>query len=227
MNDPERKRRAFISYSHEDRVVAAQLKELFTDLNIQAFLAHEDLEVSDEWRERILEELRSCEIFAALLSSNFLASRWAPQEVGFIISRPDVLIAPLSIDGTRSFGFISHLQSPRIPKDGLTPGFLVGPLARRLPRVILPVLIQRVASARGFRVAEERMQPLVPLFELFTPEEAETLASASVENNQIWPAYLCHTKYLPEFLRIQGENLSPRTRRALEYQLKHQQWYNE
>ena len=98
---------------------------------MEAFLAHDDLGVSDEWRERILEELRRCTLFVPLLSKHFLESKWAPQEAGFIVSRLDeVVIAPLSIDDTVSFGFFSHLHSPRIPpRDGVnrrTPGSAAG-----------------------------------------------------------------------------------------------------
>src|ERR1700730_11751287 len=109
---------AFVSYSHVDRAYGAQAKKVLAEFNIEAFLAHDDLEVSEEWRKRILIELRQCDFFVPLLSQNFLSSKWAPQEAGFIISRADVVIAPLSIDGTTPFGFLSHLQSRRIPNEG-------------------------------------------------------------------------------------------------------------
>src|SRR5687768_1855742 len=103
--------RAFISYSYEDRAFGTQAKDVLGAASIDAFMAHDDLEVTDHWRDRILEELRRCELFVPLLSEHFLRSKWAPQEIGFIVSRPDVVIAPLSLDGTRSFGFISPIQS--------------------------------------------------------------------------------------------------------------------
>lgn len=89
---------AFISYSHLDREYGAQAKRALGELGIDAFLAHDDLDVSDDWRERILAELRGCALFVPLLSANFLSSVWAPQEAGFIVSRPEVVIAPLSIE---------------------------------------------------------------------------------------------------------------------------------
>src|SRR5437588_631104 len=97
-SEPESLARAFISYSHEDRQVAAEVKRVLAEVGVDAFRAHEDLGVSDDWRGRILAERRGCAMFVPLLSMNFMGSRWAPQEVGFIISRPDVLIVPLSID---------------------------------------------------------------------------------------------------------------------------------
>jgi hypothetical protein len=218
---------AFISYSHADRKWGAQAKATFGEVGIQAFLAHEDLKVSEEWQERILEELRKCEIFVPLLSSNFLASKWAPQEAGFIISRPEVAIAPLSIDGTTPFGFLSHFQSRRIPAEGITIELLVAPLARLFPRKILPGMIQIAGDAGSFRYAEATMRPLVPLFPLFTPDEAQALAEASVENGQIWSAALCRSEYLPELIRTQGPNIKAKTLRALKYQVKNDAWYKK
>src|SRR5437867_544945 len=107
--------KAFISYSHQDRVFGAQAKGVLGEVGIDAFLAHEDLEVSEEWRKRIVVELRQCELFVPILSRRFLESDWAPQEIGFIVSRDDIVVAPLSIDGTVPRGFISHVQSRRIP----------------------------------------------------------------------------------------------------------------
>jgi len=73
------KRKAFISYSHKDREYAAQAKTALAEIGIDAFLAHQDIEVSAEWQERIKKELRACDVFVALLSADFLSSKWAPQ----------------------------------------------------------------------------------------------------------------------------------------------------
>ena len=200
--------RAFISYSHADRQYGAQAKAVLAEVGIDAFLAHDDLEVTDEWRARILDELRSCDLFVPLLSTKFLESKWAPQETGFIVSRPEVIIAPLSIDGTVPFGFIGHIQSSKIPAGGITRELLVVPLARRQPRQILPRLIQVAVDAGSFRDAEAKMRPLVPFFAELTPSEAQALAEGSVENGQIWDAALCRREYLPELVRTQGRPIS-------------------
>ena len=217
---------AFISYSHVDREYGAQAKAVLAEVGIDAFLAHDDLQVSEEWRDRILEELRRCDLFVPLLSANFLSSNWTSQEVGFIISRPEVAIAPLSLDATIPFGFLSHLQSRRIPAGGITRDLLVEPLAGRFPRRILPGLIRIVGDARSFHSAEATMRPLVEYFPIFTPAEAQALAKASVGNGQIWFARRCRGEYLPELIRIQGANLCPETLRALQYQVEHGRWYD-
>jgi hypothetical protein len=216
---------AFISYSHKDHKYGAQAKSALAEVGLQAFLAHDDISVSDEWRKRILEELNRCDLFVPLLSKDFLASEWAPQEVGFITSRPEVTIAPISLDGTTPFGFISHVQSRRITENGITLELLVDQLVERMPRKILPGLIRIASNAGSFRFAEARMRPLVPYFGRLKPDEAQALAEASMRNGQIWSASLCRTEYLPELVRRQAKNISPKTLRALKYQIANNEWY--
>jgi hypothetical protein len=218
---------AFISYSHKDRKYGAQAKGVLAEIGIEAFLAHDDIHVSDEWRERIIQELKRCDLFVPLLSVDFMASKWAPQEVGFIISRPKVPIVPLSIDGTKPFGFMAHVHSRPIPKEGITRELFVEPLARRMPRKILPGLIRTASDAATFRSAEAKMRPLVPFFSALTADEAQALAEASVRNNQIWSAGLCRTEYLPAFVNAQSKNINPKTLRALKYQIQNDEWYLE
>lgn len=201
------------------------MKAVLADFGVDAFLAHDDLAVSEEWRARILDELRTCDLFVPLLSADFVASKWASQEVGFIVSRPEVLIAPVSIDGTVPFGFIGHVQASRIPEAGITRELLVVPLARRQPREILPRLIRVAVDACSFRDAEAKMRPLVPFFGELSPAEAQALAEGSVENGQIWDASLCRTDYLPELIRSQHNNIHPKTLRALQYQIEHARWH--
>ena len=214
---------AFVSYSHVDREFGRQAKAVLGEVGIDAFLAHEDLKTSEQWKDRILSELRRCDLFVPLLSKNFLESQWAPQEAGFIASRPEVVIAPLSIDETTPFGFLSHVQSSPIRGNVITRELLVAPLAKSYPRKILSGLIRIAGEAKSFRDAEKKMRALDPYFSLFTAEEAQVLAEASVRNGQIWLASLCRGTYLPEFIRVQGSNLKPETLRALQYQVENEE----
>ncbi len=63
--------KAFISYSTQDKKYGAAVKAVLEEINIESFLAHDDVMVSEKWKERILAELRKCEIFIPLLSENF------------------------------------------------------------------------------------------------------------------------------------------------------------
>lgn len=40
---------AIISYSHKDREIAGEANEVLSEAGIEAFVAHDDIEVSEEW----------------------------------------------------------------------------------------------------------------------------------------------------------------------------------
>src|SRR5690606_12103029 len=91
---------------------------------------------SSRTRPCLLQELARCHLFVQLLSQHYLASTWAQHEAGYIVSRlsDGVVVAPLSIDGTRAGGFLGHIQSPSVGGNGITQVLLVEPLVPRYPR---------------------------------------------------------------------------------------------
>lgn len=103
-------KRAFVSYSTHDKFVAAEIAKAVRVLGLKPFLAHDDISVSEAWRDRILSELRTCDLFIPLISRDFKQSEWCQMECGYIIARPDVTVLILSIDGTWPFGFLSAIQ---------------------------------------------------------------------------------------------------------------------
>ncbi|MGO9018097.1 MAG: toll/interleukin-1 receptor domain-containing protein [Syntrophobacteraceae bacterium] len=217
--------KAFISYSTTDKQIAGRVKTVLSEHRINAFLAHEDISVSQEWKNRIVQELSQSAIFVPLLSAAFKQSDWASQEIGLAFASSDMLFIPLSVDGTNPFGFIAHIQSKRLPADGLYANLLIEPITSRFPHEIIPVLIERMASARSFRGAEASMSVLLPHFDKFTDGEINSFASASIKNAQIWSAADCCMKYLPVFLDKHWSRIDPQKREALEYQIKEQQWH--
>lgn len=118
--------RIFISYSVYDKVWGGRLKEFFDHYGIPSFLAHDDLQVSEEWKERIYAELKACDVFVCLLSRNSKVSDWCSQEIGIAFSREDVAFIPISLDGSPSYGFISHLQSTVIRGESEIENFIAG-----------------------------------------------------------------------------------------------------
>ena len=185
--------KAFVSYSTKDKVVAAKVRDVFVEHGIECFLAHDDLQVSEEWKERILEELLACDIFVPVLSQNFRLSDWGAQEIGVISGRRGVAVVPLSADGTVPFGFISNVQGKGIHIPGSLSELIIPPLLRKFPRLILPGMINRVRTAGSFRGAEAAMRPLVSHFSTLTDSELTELVDAAIENNQVWSAGECRS----------------------------------
>jgi len=198
---------------------------VLAEVGIEAFLAHDDLHVSDEWRARIIEELKRCDIFVPLLSASFIDSKWAPQEVGFIISRPEIAIAPISLDGTTPFGFISHVQSRNITSEGITRELLVEPLARRMPRAVLPGLIEITGKAGSFRTAEASWLLWLSILRSSPPPKRKrSLPRLSRTDRFGWPT-CARPNTCRNYSHHQAKNIDPKTLRALNYQIEHGEWY--
>lgn len=204
----------FIGYATTDRESASAVRTALREIGIECFLAHETLAISDDWRARIVEELGRIQIFVALLSKDFRASEWAPQELGCAFGRREVLILPLSLDDTTPFGLISHLHGLPLPET-VSREFFVPALAERFPRTVIPALIALLAEAVSFREAERLMKPLIPLFDRLTDAEIDAFVTASTANGEIWNATLCRSRYLPAFIKMHRARISPEKLEAL------------
>jgi hypothetical protein len=90
---------AFLSYQSADKEVAAKIKAILSRLGVESFLAHEDINVSEEWRLAILAELAKVDLFIPILSAHYYDSIWCKQESGIAAFR-EITIVPLSLDGS-------------------------------------------------------------------------------------------------------------------------------
>ena len=194
-NNPNKK--VFISYSVKDKEFAGKIKNILNYVGLESFLAHEDIDVSQEWADKILEEINHSSIFICLLSCNFLDSDYCLQETGIAASRDGVCIIPLSLDGSIPPGFLSKIQSSRIdperPKiEDLLPAFIKydKKLANR-------VLIDTIKSAPNYRSAESYCQLIKPILDELSDNEVAILIEACEENGQVYDAVWCAQAFFP------------------------------
>lgn len=205
---------AFLSYQTADKAVAGRLKSILAGEGITAFLAHEDIAVSDEWRLKILEQINQADMFICLLSKDYFNSPWCVQESGIAAYRKDIAVIPLSLDGSIPQGFISGYQSVKIDPDKITIRDLIPAFLKHDFSVGIKLLIEVVAKSRGFRSAEENFQQILPYLPNMTDDQIKTLLECSAENSQIHHASLCAREYLPPLLKSHG-HLLKRTTRAM------------
>ena len=102
---------AFISHSNLDLPLAERIAYALPKFGLTGFLAHRDLESGTEWREEIQRRLRESAVLIAVLTQNFVASKWTDHEVGFAVGRY-VPIVPFDA-GVAPYGFMAHIQSLR------------------------------------------------------------------------------------------------------------------
>lgn len=193
--------------------MAARVRDALSSANIQSFMAHEDIPVSDEWRQRILVEIQRCDMFVCLLSSAYLGSAWCIQESGIAAIRQGMTIMPLSIDGTKPPGCISNIQSTKIDPSTVWLTNLVPGIANHDFPLAFKYMLKGLAQAKSFRSAEDEFKALFPFVERLTPEQAVQVLRVSIQNGQVLNANLCAKQYLPPIFRQYGHLLL-----ATEYQ---------
>ncbi|MFA4888772.1 MAG: toll/interleukin-1 receptor domain-containing protein [Candidatus Omnitrophota bacterium] len=176
----------FVSYSHKDRNIAGQIKESLEYLGFDVFLAHEDIKPSTEWQERILKELRTRDVFLAVLTDEFRGSEWTGQETGIAFAADKLIIAlKVSID---PFGFISKFQALKFNKD------IVSETSREIIHTIaekkditklINSLIQGFSKSRSYTEANEKVVYLKKLESKFNEDQIMEIIRASFNNSQI------------------------------------------
>ncbi len=101
--------RIFLSHCSSFSIEAGKLKENLRLLGISSFVAHTDIQPSKEWRQEIQRALKTMDVLAPLLTSDFHLSEWTDQEVGIGVNR-GVPIISLKY-GLDPYGFLEKYQA--------------------------------------------------------------------------------------------------------------------
>jgi TIR domain len=206
---------AFVSYQTEDKAIAGALKTILERLGIRAFLAHEDIVVSDEWRLKILAEVGKADIFVCLLSEHYFQSIWCVQESGIAAFRGDMTIMPLSLDGTIPQGFIGNYQSVRVDPNKITIRNLMPGLLKYNFEGGIELLIDIIGRSGSFRGAEENFQLILPYLDDMNDAQKVALLERAADNAEVHHASLCAKTYLPPLMASHGHLLKRNTRAHL------------
>lgn len=83
----------FLSHKAKFKKETSQLKNALAHIGIAAFVAHEDIEPTEEWQREIERALFSMDALVALLTPDYSDSKWTDQEVGVAIGRGVPIIA--------------------------------------------------------------------------------------------------------------------------------------
>lgn len=207
---------AFISYQTDDRLIAGAIQQILEPFGIRCFLAHEDIEVSEEWRVRILEEIAKADIFICILSKSYIKSQWCTQESGIAAFRQDMTVIPLSIDGTIPQGFLGNIQAAKVNPQDLTISDLLPGLFKRDFVKGISIIIKLIGLSGGYRDAEANFELILPYLDRLTAEQGKALLQVSLENDQVYDAGRCANQYIPQALKLFGKTLSTKERKFLE-----------
>jgi hypothetical protein len=98
----------FISHLGKDKTRAQKLSSTLRSFGISCFVAHEDIEPTEEWQSEIDKALFSMDALVAILSPNFGRSNWTDHEVGVAIGREKLVLSLMN--GRNPYGLISKYQ---------------------------------------------------------------------------------------------------------------------
>ena len=89
--------RVFISHAHEQETTANAISKELQIFGITAFVAKNDIDPGDAWREVIEKSLFTSDALVAILTPEFYYSQWCQQEVGFGLGR-NIFCLPLKMN---------------------------------------------------------------------------------------------------------------------------------
>jgi hypothetical protein len=109
-NGPINEKGIFVSYATEDKALAGKLKDVLEREGLRIFLAHEDIEPTAKWRDRIISDLKSCNIFIALRSEAYSTKQYTEQECGFALALNKRILSLCIGTKATDMGFCSEFQ---------------------------------------------------------------------------------------------------------------------
>ena len=82
----QKKYDVFVSYSHDDELVANQICRLFDESKITYFLDRESIKPASDWLGVLAESIKSCRIFLLLVSKHSFESEYSMMELQYAYS---------------------------------------------------------------------------------------------------------------------------------------------
>lgn len=101
--------RLFISHLSVNKESASNLKQCLFLYGIDSFVAHEDIKPSKEWETVIENALFTLDALCAIVSPEFIKSKWCDQEVGIALGQRKLVI-PIA-RGALPYGFFGKYQA--------------------------------------------------------------------------------------------------------------------
>jgi hypothetical protein len=122
--------RLFISHISANKARMSTMKGTLGYWGVSAFVAHEDIQASREWRDEVEAGLETMQVLVAVVQPGFKESDWCTQEVGYALGKK-IDIIPLRA-GMDPFGFFGKFQGIQVK--GLTPETVALEIVRTLLR---------------------------------------------------------------------------------------------
>jgi TIR domain len=189
--------RMFISHVATHKTQAQQLKIAFIKYGITSFVAHDDIEPTKKWLEEIQTALYSMDAIVALITTDFITSKWCDQEVGIAMGLGR-LVVPVRV-GADPYGFLGKYQG--LSSHGKT----MEQVAREIFSIIsthemtqlkvASVLVEQLYTSNTYAESKNLMDMLERL-PVITIDHAKRIRQALADNAQVINSF-----YVPDRIK--------------------------
>ena len=185
----------------------SSLRGKLAKFGITAFVAHNDITPSKQWREVIKAGLRSCHMMVAILHDDFHKSQWCDQEVGWALGR-GIPIATLcrTLEFERGIdGFLEEVQDVQLdPSNGTGEWRAAQEIFRAAIRSVKPPEPVRRALAEALIASpnfdnSRNLRPAVQRQDQWEQASLDRLKCAVQTNRQVYEAVVTE-RTLPDLI---------------------------
>ncbi|MCG8508794.1 MAG: toll/interleukin-1 receptor domain-containing protein, partial [Rhodospirillales bacterium] len=179
--------RVFLSHKATVKENTSQVKQALARCGISAFVAHEDIEPTEEWQREIERALFSMDALVALLSDDFHDSNWTDQEVGVAIGRGVPLIAVrLGMDPYGLMGKGQGLGGCGWSDPNAIAVKVFQLLHKRLPEKsrLFECALSAYSQSRSFADSAWKVEHLLSVFDSLSTDQVNRLVEAYRTNGQ-------------------------------------------
>lgn len=181
--------RVFISHKSNYRWIATQIQERLQGYGVASFVSHKDIKPMTEWESEMRRALFSADVLVALLTSDFIESKWTDQEVGIAIGR-GVPVIPVQL-GCDPYGFIGKYQAIPVPltsavdTDQIASNIYGAMLeADGIAEVMKNMYVNAVRNSPNWDTSNA-LAHFLPSIQSLTPIQAQTLVDAFNNNLEV------------------------------------------
>ena len=178
--------RIFISHVATYKKQARELKIALKTFGVTSFVAHEDIEPTKKWLDEIQSALSSMDSIVAIVTPDFIQSKWCDQEVGIAMGLGR-LIVPVRM-GADPYGFLGKYQG--LASHGKTMDqvasevFSIIAIHDMTRLKLTSALVKQIYSSRSFAVSK-RLTGLLARLPAITSDHARRLRQAVTDNSQV------------------------------------------
>ena len=194
----------FISFSNKDGEEAVKIQDFFKNCGVDCFLSKTSIDISEQYKSRVFDEIYNADIFIYLLSKNSKTSDWCDQEMGMAYIKYKLGNAELFVvshDGSIPYGFLSSFNAGstcdanyllKIAKkiDEKLGSSLVFNIKQYYNESI-DLKIKDLSTADSYKSAKRILNFLNKRSEWLNKIQLKRICQISLRNNQIYESFIC------------------------------------